>query len=120
VTPGWWPGTPVPGIFRLAGQGVLSTKVTLDLDKLLEEGSIDPAEYEKLTQLAAGGTSALAFNILIGFGVIAVSAGSLALLPTAITAIVLGWIIGTFRVRKLLIFRFAVATCIDFWRFENQ
>jgi hypothetical protein len=99
---------------------VLSTKVTLDLDKLLEEGSIDPAEYEKLTQLAAGGTSALAFNILIGFGVIAVSAGSLALLPTAITAIVLGWIIGTFRVRKLLIFRFVVATCIDFWRFKNQ
>lgn len=43
-------------------------KVTLDLDKLLEEGSIDEAEYEKLTQLFAGGTTALALNILIGLG----------------------------------------------------
>jgi hypothetical protein len=68
-------------------------KVTLDLDKLLEEGSIDEAEYDKLSRLSAGGTTALAFNILIGFGVIAVGAGSLALLPTATTAIVLGLVV---------------------------
>lgn len=69
-------------------------KVTLDLDKLLEDGEIDQAEYEKLSRLSAGGTTALAFNILVGFGVIAVSGASLALLPNATTAVVLGLAIG--------------------------
>jgi len=68
-------------------------KVTIDLDKLLEEGKITQAEYERFSQYAARGTTALAFNILIGFGVIAVSGAALALLPTPITAIVLGLVI---------------------------
>lgn len=68
-------------------------KVTLDLDKLLQEGKITQAEYDKLGQLAARGTASLAFNILIGFGVIAVSGGTLALVPTPVTAIVLGLVI---------------------------
>lgn len=68
-------------------------KVTLDLDKLLEDGEIDQAEYEKLSQLSAGGTTALAFNILVGFGAIAVSGASLALLPDATTSIVLGLVV---------------------------
>ena len=69
-------------------------KVTLDLDKLLQEGRIDQAEYDKLSQLSARDTGTLAFNILVGFGVVAVSGATLALLPNPITAIVLGLVIG--------------------------
>jgi hypothetical protein len=65
-------------------------KVTLDLDQLLADGKISPAEYEKLGQLAAKSTGSLAFNILIGFGVIAVSGAALALVPAPSTAIVIG------------------------------
>ena len=53
-------------------------KVTLDLDQLLADGKITRAEYEKLGQLAAKSTGSLAFNMLIGFGVIAVSGAALA------------------------------------------
>ncbi len=68
-------------------------KVTIDLDKLLEESRISQAEYDKFSQFSARGTAALAFNILVGFGVIAVSGAALALLPTTTTAIVLGSLI---------------------------
>ena len=68
-------------------------KVTIDLDKLLEEGKISQAEHDKFTQFSARGTAALAFNILVGFGVIAVSGATLALLPTPTTAIALGLVI---------------------------
>jgi hypothetical protein len=68
-------------------------KVTLDLTKLLEDGRITRHEYDRLKQLGAAGTGSLAFNILLGFGVIAVSAGALALVPNALTGIVLGTII---------------------------
>ena len=68
-------------------------KITIDLDKLLEEGKISQAEYEKFSQFAARSTSALAFNILVGFGVIAVSGATLALIPNPTTAIVLGLVI---------------------------
>ncbi len=69
-------------------------KVTLDLTRLREEGKITEAEFEKLSQLAAGETGSLAFNILIGFGVIAVSCGLLALAPNAATSVVIGLIVG--------------------------
>ena len=65
-------------------------KITLDLAKLLEEGKLTPAEAERLRGLAADDTSALAINILVGFGVVAVSGGTLALVPTLLTVIVLG------------------------------
>ncbi|MDH4187552.1 MAG: hypothetical protein OEV08_11185 [Nitrospira sp.] len=68
-------------------------KVTLDLDHLLERGEITQLECERFKQLAAHGTASLAFNVLIGFGVIAVSGASLALLPTAATAITLGLVV---------------------------
>ncbi len=68
-------------------------KVTLDLDKLLDEGSISQAEYDKFSRLSARSTSALAFNILVGFGVIAVSGATLALVPRPGTAIALGVLI---------------------------
>lgn len=68
-------------------------KVTIDLDKLLQEGKITQIEYEKFSEFGARSTTALAFNILVGFGVIAVSGAALALVPSAVTAVVLGLII---------------------------
>ena len=65
-------------------------KVTLDLDQLLNDGKITQIEYAKLSELAAKSTGSLAFNILIGFGVIAVSGAALALVPAPTTAIVIG------------------------------
>lgn len=65
-------------------------KVTLDLDKLLDEGKISREEHERLRQLGERSTAALAFNILVGFGVVAVSGATLALVPAPATAIVLG------------------------------
>lgn len=68
-------------------------KITLDIDQLLSEGAITQAEYQKLIDLAAKSTGSLAFNILIGFGVIAVSGAALALVPAPATAIVIGLLI---------------------------
>ena len=65
-------------------------KVTLDIDQLLSEERITQAEYEKLRALAAASTSSLAFNILIGFGVVAVSGAALALIPSPATAVIIG------------------------------
>lgn len=65
-------------------------KVTLDLDKLLSEGAVTREEYEKFSALAAKSTGSLAFNILIGFGVTAVSSAILALVPEPTTAILIG------------------------------
>ncbi|QKI88162.1 hypothetical protein [Thiomicrorhabdus xiamenensis] len=65
-------------------------KVTLDLDKLLSDGKISEEEFTRLKVLSAESTSLLAFNILIGFGVIAVSGATLALVPAATTAIGIG------------------------------
>lgn len=69
-------------------------KVTLDLDMLLAQGDIDQREYDKLRTLSHAGTASLAFNILVGFGVVAVAGATLALVPTAATAILLGAVIG--------------------------
>jgi iron complex transport system permease protein len=65
-------------------------KVTLDLAALREAGHIDQAEFDKLAALGAKATGSLAFNILIGFGVIAVSGAALALVPYPMMAAVLG------------------------------
>lgn len=65
-------------------------KVTIDLDQLLQEGQINREEYDKLSKFAARSTSGLAFNVLIGFGVTAVSGAALALLPGVLTAIAMG------------------------------
>jgi len=68
-------------------------KVTLDLNQLLEDGKITQEECERLSALAAKSTGSLAFNILIGFGVIAVSLATLALVPAPTTAVVIGLIV---------------------------
>ena len=65
-------------------------KVTLDLTQLLEEGKITQQEHDKLLALSSTGTSSLALNLLIAFGVIAVAGGILALIPNEITGIILG------------------------------
>lgn len=68
-------------------------KVVLDIDKLLEEGQISRDEYERFKLLSSKHTRSLAFNILVGFGVIATAGGAVALVPSAWTAIVLGMIL---------------------------
>jgi hypothetical protein len=65
-------------------------KVTLDLTRLLAEGKINQAEFDKLGALSAQETGSLAFNILVGFGVAAVSIGAVALVPTPLTAAIVG------------------------------
>jgi iron complex transport system permease protein len=65
-------------------------KVTLDLTRLLEQGKISQAEFDKLGALSVHETGSLAFNILIGFGIAAVSIGAVALVPTPLTAAVVG------------------------------
>ncbi len=66
-------------------------KIVIDVDKLLQEERITSEEYARLKSLAVEETSSLAFNILIGFGVIATAGGALALLPHGATAIILGF-----------------------------
>ena len=68
-------------------------KVTLDLGRLLEQGAITKAEYEKLQRLGATGTGSTAFNVLLGFGVTAVGAGVIFLVPDAITGVAIGAIL---------------------------
>lgn len=68
-------------------------KVTLDLSKLLEEGKLSPAEAERLRAFAAHDTGAFAINMLVGFGVVAVSAGAVALVPTPGTALIMGLVV---------------------------
>lgn len=58
-------------------------KITLDLSKLLQEGLITPADVERLKALAARETGSLGLNMLVGFGVMAVSAGAVAFLLMA-------------------------------------
>ncbi len=65
-------------------------KVLIDVDRALAEGKITQDEYVRIRALGSGQTSDLALNILIGFGVVAVAAGFLALFPTTMTATVTG------------------------------
>ena len=65
-------------------------KITLDISKLVEEGKLTREEADKLTALAAHDTGSLGINILIGFGVVAIAAGAVALVPTPLTAVSLG------------------------------
>jgi hypothetical protein len=68
-------------------------KITLDLSKLVEDGKLTVDEAARLRGLAAHDTGSLAINILIGFGVVAVSAGAVALVPTPASALVLGLVV---------------------------
>jgi hypothetical protein len=68
-------------------------KITLDLSKLVEEGKITPDEAARLRELAARDTGSLGINILVGFGVVAVSAGIIALAPAPVVGAAVGAVI---------------------------
>lgn len=65
-------------------------KIVLDIDRLLADKQITAEEYERLQGFSLNETSSLAFNVLVGFGVVATAGGALALVPSSATAIVLG------------------------------
>jgi iron complex transport system permease protein len=68
-------------------------KVVLDLSRLLRDGEITQAEFDKLSRFAAQDTGSLGINILIGLGVIAVSGGIAALLLNAIALAAIGAVV---------------------------
>jgi iron complex transport system permease protein len=65
-------------------------KITLDISKLVEEGKLTREEADKLTELAAHDSGSLGINILIGFAVVAIAAGAVALVPAPLTAVSFG------------------------------
>ena len=71
----------------------VAVKVTLDLAKLLNEGAITSVDYERLARLGRADTGTLLINVLLGFGVVAVSAGCLLLLPDALVGAMLGGVL---------------------------
>lgn len=68
-------------------------KVVLDLEALVADGSLSPEEAVRLAGLGKRSTGTLAFNLLVGFGVMAVAAGALALVPAPSSAIVIGFMV---------------------------
>lgn len=65
-------------------------KVTIDIDKLLQEGKISRHEYERLKGTARAETTSVALNIFLGFGVVALSVGLVAALASASASIMVG------------------------------
>jgi len=65
-------------------------KIKLDIDKLLQEEKITEEEYSRLLKFSAEESGSLAFNILVGFGVIAVGGAILGLMQSVWAAIALG------------------------------
>lgn len=65
-------------------------KITLDISRLVEDGKLTRAEADRLKELAARDTGSLGINILVGFAVVAISAGAVALMPAPLTAIGFG------------------------------
>ncbi len=65
-------------------------KITLDLSRLVEDGKLTVEEAERLKTLASHETGSLGVNILVGFGVVSIAAGAVALLPSATTVIAVG------------------------------
>ena len=65
-------------------------KVTLDLTKLLNEGAITVVEHDRLVRMGRADTGTLLVNVLLGFGVVAVAAGCLLLMPDAVVGTALG------------------------------
>jgi hypothetical protein len=68
-------------------------KITLDISRLVEQGKLTREDADKLTALAAHDTGSLGINILIGFGVVATAAGTVALVPTPLSAVSLGLVL---------------------------
>jgi len=65
-------------------------KITLDISRLVDEGKLTRDEADRLKELAAQDTGSLGINILVGFAVVAIAAGAVALMPAPLTAIGFG------------------------------
>ena len=68
-------------------------KIVLNIKELLEEGQIDQKEYDKLLQLSKRQTTSLAFNLLLGIGIVATSIGAIALAPSHYSCFIFGLIV---------------------------
>ncbi len=60
---------------------------------MLEDGKISQEEHDRLLALSSTGTSSLALNILIAFGVIAVAGSLLALVPEPAVGVFIGGVL---------------------------
>src|SRR3978361_1190567 len=65
-------------------------KVTLDLTRLLHDGASTPAEHDRLAGLGRQDTGQVLINVLVGFGVVAVALGTVALVPSAPAGAIIG------------------------------
>ena len=68
-------------------------KVVLNIKELLEEGQIDQVEYDKLLLLSKSQTTSLAFNLLVGLGIVAASIGAIALTPSPYSCFAFGLLV---------------------------
>lgn len=68
-------------------------KIVLNIKELLEEGQIDQVEYDKLLLLSKRQTTSLAFNLLLGLGIVATSIGAIALVPSPYSCFIFGLIV---------------------------
>ena len=68
-------------------------KIVLNIKELLEEGQIDQTEYDKLLLLSKRQTTSLAFNLLLGLGIVATSIGAIALAPSPYSCLIFGLIV---------------------------
>jgi len=68
-------------------------KITLDITKLLDEGKLTQVEHDKLAKLSLRETGSLAINILVAFGVLAVTGGAIALEPSLLLGTILALIL---------------------------
>jgi energy-converting hydrogenase Eha subunit C len=68
-------------------------KATLDLDKLLKEGQLTQAEYDKFLKLSSRTASHFYYNLMLGFAVVFVSVAVIGLLPGLVSIGVVGLVI---------------------------
>ena len=68
-------------------------KIVLNIKELLEEGQIDQVEYDKLLLLSKRQTTSLAFNLLVGLGIVAASIGAIALTPSPYSCFTFGLLV---------------------------
>jgi iron complex transport system permease protein len=65
-------------------------RVVLDLSKLLAEGAITQTEHDRMLSLSRTESVGVLINVLVGFGVIAVTGALIALVPNAIIGTLMG------------------------------
>jgi len=68
-------------------------KITLDIDQLLKNGRISQEEYARLKQFSTESTASFALNIVLAFGIIAISGGTIALIHSSSVTIALGLVL---------------------------